>query len=44
MDNIRSIAIPPLTDDLVRVLIDAETIQRRVAELAQQINLSLIHI
>ncbi len=38
MDNIRSIAIPPLTDDLVRVLIDAETIQRRVAELAQQIN------
>ncbi len=38
MDNIRSIAIPPLTDDLVRVLIDAETIQRRVTELAQQIN------
>ena len=33
-----SIAIPPLTKDLVRVLIDADTIQRRVDELAQSIN------
>ncbi len=33
-----SIAIPALTKDLVRVLIDADTIQRRVDELAQQIN------
>lgn len=32
------IAIPALTKDLVRVLIDADTIQRRVNELAQQIN------
>ncbi|MFA5468601.1 MAG: hypoxanthine phosphoribosyltransferase [Sphaerochaetaceae bacterium] len=32
------IAIPPLTKDLVRVLIDADTIQRRVDELARQIN------
>lgn len=38
MESIRSIAIPPLTQDLERVLIDAETIQRRVAELANQIN------
>ncbi len=38
MDNIRSIAIPPLTADLERVLIDADTIQRRVIELAAQIN------
>ncbi len=38
MESIRSIAIPPLTDDLERVLIDADTIQRRVTELAQQIN------
>ena len=38
MHSIRSIAIPPLTQDLERVLIDAETIQRRVAELANQIN------
>ena len=38
MNNIRSIAIPPLTQDLERVLIDAETIQRRVTELANQIN------
>lgn len=36
--NIRSIAIPPLTPDLERVLIDADTIQRRVNELANQIN------
>ena len=33
-----SIALPPLTKDLVRVLIDADTIQRRVGELAHQIN------
>ncbi|MFA6707168.1 MAG: hypoxanthine phosphoribosyltransferase, partial [Sphaerochaetaceae bacterium] len=33
-----AIALPPLTKDLVRVLIDADTIQRRVSELAQQIN------
>jgi hypoxanthine phosphoribosyltransferase len=32
------IAIPALTKDLVRVLIDADTIQRRVNELAHQIN------
>ncbi|MCF0261813.1 MAG: hypoxanthine phosphoribosyltransferase [Sphaerochaetaceae bacterium] len=38
MENFRSIAIPALTDDLERVLIDAETIQRRVTELANQIN------
>ena len=38
MKSIRSIAIPPLTQDLERVLIDADTIQRRVAELANQIN------
>lgn len=38
MDKIRSIAIPPLTNDLERVLIDADTIQRRVTELANQIN------
>ena len=38
MQSIRSIAIPPLTPDLERVLIDAETIQRRVTELANQIN------
>ncbi len=38
MDKIRSIAIPPLTADLERVLIDADTIQRRVIELAAQIN------
>ena len=34
MSSIRSIAIPPLTADLERVLIDAETIQRRVIEMA----------
>lgn len=33
-----SIAIPALTEDLARVLIDADTIQRRVNELAIQIN------
>ncbi len=33
-----SIAIPPLTSELVRVLIDADTIARRVNELARQIN------
>ena len=38
MESIRSIAIPPLTTDLERVLIDADTIQRRVGELADQIN------
>ncbi|MBO4717051.1 MAG: hypoxanthine phosphoribosyltransferase [Spirochaetales bacterium] len=38
MEAIRSIAIPPLTPDLERVLIDADTIQRRVTELANQIN------
>ena len=38
MESIRSIAIPPLTPDLERVLIDADTIQRRVTELAAQIN------
>ena len=38
MEAIRSIAIPPLTPDLERVLIDADTIQRRVTELADQIN------
>ena len=38
MESIRSIAIPPLTPDLERVLIDADTIQRRVTELANQIN------
>ncbi|MCB5230959.1 MAG: hypoxanthine phosphoribosyltransferase [Candidatus Cloacimonetes bacterium] len=32
------IALPPLTKDLVRVLIDADTIQRRVNELADIIN------
>ncbi len=38
MSEIRSIAIPALTEDLERVLVDAETIQRRVAELAGQID------
>ena len=38
MESIRSIAIPPLTTDLERVLIDADTIPRRVGELADQIN------
>ncbi|MCY1152372.1 MAG: hypoxanthine phosphoribosyltransferase [Sphaerochaetaceae bacterium] len=33
-----SLAIPALTKDLVRVLIDADTISRRVDELAHQIN------
>ena len=32
------IALPPLTKDLVRVLIDADTITRRVNELALQID------
>lgn len=38
MEKVRSIAIPPLTEDLERVLIDADTIQRRVTELAGRIN------
>ncbi len=33
-----SIAIPALTSDLVRILIDADTIARRVNDLARQIN------
>ena len=33
-----SLTTPPLTGDLVRVLIDAEKIDKRVEELAQQIN------
>lgn len=33
-----SLSIPPLTKDLARVLIDADTISRRVDELAQKIN------
>ncbi len=33
-----SLTIPPLKDDLVRVLIDADTIQRKVAELARRIS------
>ncbi|MCF7933639.1 MAG: hypoxanthine phosphoribosyltransferase [Spirochaetia bacterium] len=33
-----SLTIPPLKEDLIRVLIDADTIQRRVSELARQIN------
>lgn len=33
-----SLSIPPLTKDLRRVLIDADTISRRVDELAHQIN------
>lgn len=33
-----SLAIPALTKDLARVLIDADTISRRVDELARQIN------
>ncbi len=32
-----AITIPPLSNDLIRVLIDADTIQRRVTELARQI-------
>lgn len=35
---IQSLSIPPLTKDLARVLIDADTISRRVDELAQKIN------
>ncbi|MBO4388059.1 MAG: hypoxanthine phosphoribosyltransferase [Spirochaetales bacterium] len=34
----KTIAIPPLTDELAGVLIDAETIDRRVTVLADQIN------
>ena len=34
----QSLAIPALTTDLVRVLIDADTISRRVDELAHKIN------
>lgn len=34
----KTIAIPPLTEELACVLIDAETIDRRVNELAMQIN------
>ena len=34
----KSLTIPPLTEDLAQVLIDADTIDRRVNELAQQIN------
>lgn len=34
----------PLTDDLVRVLIDEETIQRRVVELARQISQDYAHL
>ena len=33
-----SLAIPALTEDLARVLIDADTINRRVDELARQIS------
>ena len=32
------LAIPPLTEDLKRVLIDADTIRSRVDELAAEIN------
>lgn len=38
MNTVQSIAIPPLTEDLVRVLIDADTISRRVDAIADQIN------
>ena len=34
----KSLTIPPLTEDLAQVLIDADTINRRVTELANQIN------
>lgn len=34
----KSLTIPPLTEDLAQVLIDADTINRRVTELATQIN------
>ncbi len=34
----KSLTIPPLTEDLAQVLIDADTINRRVTELAQKIN------
>lgn len=34
----KPLSIPPLTDDLKKVLIDADTISRRVDELANQIN------
>ena len=34
----KSLTIPPLTEDLAQVLIDADTINRRVTELAAQIN------
>lgn len=33
-----SLTIPPLQDDLIRVLIDADTIQRKVSELARTIS------
>ncbi|MGI6432365.1 MAG: hypoxanthine phosphoribosyltransferase [Sphaerochaetaceae bacterium] len=38
------IALPPLTKDLVRVLIDADTIQRRVNELAMMIDHEYDHL
>jgi len=37
--NNSSITIPPLSDDLIRVLIDADTIERKVYELAQNISI-----
>ncbi|MDA3835177.1 MAG: hypoxanthine phosphoribosyltransferase [Spirochaetales bacterium] len=39
-----SLTIPPLKEDLVRVLIDAATIERRVSELARQITEDYSHI
>ncbi len=33
-----SLTIPPLKEDLIRVLIDADTIERKVSELARQIS------
>lgn len=38
-----SLTIPPLKKDLVRVLIDADTIERRVSELARQITEDYTH-
>lgn len=34
----KSLTIPPLTEDLKQVLVDADTIDRRVGEIAHQIN------
>jgi len=36
--TVKSLTIPPLTEDLKQVLVDADTIDRRVGEIAKQID------